>query len=192
VARGMRRRLGQLAFVALLLAAGLAPLAPSSRERAAPVADFPGWPTTFEGRMLTPVEAAPEDSFFARDFPGRIARFTDGRRQIVVRWVSEPTRRLHPAAHCFAGTGYAITPLPLRHAADGALMGCFAARKGATRLRVCEILRDAAGRSWADVSAWYWSALLSPARGAWWSYVIVEPSLDPGANGDAVAYSERR
>jgi hypothetical protein len=187
--RGLIRR---LAFVALLLAAGLAPLAPTSRERAAPAADFPGWPATFEGRPLTAIAAAPEDSFFARDFPGKIARFTDGRRQIVVRWVSEPTRRLHPAAHCFAGTGYAVTPLPLQRAADGALMGCFAARKSGSLLRVCEILRDATGRSWADVSAWYWSALLSPARAAWWSYVIVEPTLDPGAQPATIAYSERR
>lgn len=188
----MRYRIRRLGFVVLLLAAGLAPLAPASRERAAPVEDFPGWPTTFEGRPLTPIAAAPEDSFFARDFPGRIARFTDGSRQLVVRWVSEPTRRLHPAAHCFAGTGYAVAPLPLQHAADGALMGCFSARKGAATLRVCEILRDGEGRSWADVSAWYWSALLSPARAAWWSYVVVEPSLDPGTHADAIAYSERR
>lgn len=176
----MRRRfirppLGRLAFVALLLAAGLAPLAPAGHGSEAPAANFPGWPAAFEGRRLTPMPAAAEDAFFARDFPGRIARFTDGRRQIVLRWVSEPTRRLHPAAHCFAGVGYAIAPQPLRHAPDGALMGCFAARKGAVALRVCEILRDGQGRSWADVSAWYWSALLAPAPGAWWSTVIVEP-----------------
>jgi len=113
----------------------------------------------------------------------------------VLRWISEPTRRLHPAAHCFAGTGYAVAPLPLQRAPDGALMGCFAARKGTIRLRICEILRDGDGRSWADVSAWYWSALLSPAHAAWWSFIIVEqaqPSLDPGGSVDAIAYSGRR
>ncbi len=50
---------------------------------------------------------------FVSGFPGRIARFTDGKREIIVRWVTRETRMLHPAADCFRGMGYAIRPLPI-------------------------------------------------------------------------------
>jgi len=39
-------------------------------------------------------------------FPGRIARFTDGNREIILRYVASPTRTLHPAAECFEAVGY--------------------------------------------------------------------------------------
>ncbi|MFO1061872.1 MAG: hypothetical protein U1E53_33490 [Dongiaceae bacterium] len=172
-----RRLLGPLLGL-LLLAAALAPLLPAARG-GAPEAGFPGWPASFEGRRLTPLSPAAEDAAFAAGFPGRIARFSDGRRQVLLRWVAAATRRLHPAAHCFAGVGYAIEPLPLQRAADGALAGCFAARRGGDRLAVCERVQDGRGGSWADVSSWYWSALLSSAGGGWWSIVTVERLAAP-------------
>jgi hypothetical protein len=118
--------------------------------------------------------ASPQDESFARDFPGRLARFSAGERQVVIRWINAPTRRLHPASHCFQGVGYQLTPLPMARDASGALMGCFSARKAGERLRVCEQLRGAGGQTWPDVSSWYWSALAAPAGSSWWSYVVVE------------------
>jgi len=115
-----------------------------------------------------------EDIWFTRDFPGRVARFAARDRQVVVRWVNSPPRRLHPASQCFHGAGYAVTPAPMRRSRDGALMSCFTARRGAEALAVCEQLRDPVGGSWPDVSAWYWHALMSPAGSAWWSFVVVE------------------
>ena len=163
-----------LLTVALAMAAA-APLLPKATLPAAGgTAVFPGWPETFEGRRLQPMSAGPQDRFFTRDFPGRVARFASADRQVVIRWVNAPTRRLHPATQCFEGAGYQIEPRPMRRAADGALMSCFAAHKHSEALLVCEQLRDERGSSWPDVSAWYWSALAAPAGSGWWSYVIVE------------------
>lgn len=163
--------------VILLATATLAALAPLARSPASSpvVEDFPGWPSQMEGRVLRPEPLAPEDVFFARGFPGRIARFTDGQRHIVVRWVTAPTRQLHPAAHCFRAAGYTVVPAPLRRNADGRLAACFDAKRDGKRLRVCEAIDGTDGQTWTDVSAWYWSALIAPPRESWWSLTFVEP-----------------
>jgi hypothetical protein len=108
------------------------------------------------------------------DFPGRVGRFSDGRREIIIRWVGAPTRRLHPAADCLRGSGYTITPLPGRTDAAGATMGCFRARHGADSMTVCELIRDQRGASWPDVSAWYWNGMLGTSPAPWWSFVVAE------------------
>jgi hypothetical protein len=168
-------------FVVLLALAAGAPLLPKpALPRFTDGAGFPGWPGTHEGVPLARMSPGPQDAWFARDFPGKVARFAAGDRQVVVRWVSAPTRRLHPASQCFAGAGYSIVPLPMRKSADGALMSCFAARRDAETLEVCEQLRGSAGGSWPDVSAWYWHALAAPAGEAWWSFVVVERATSRG------------
>jgi hypothetical protein len=162
-------------FIILLALAAAAPLLPKPElPRLTADAEFPGWPAAYEGQPLARLSPGPQDDWFARDFPGKVARFTTHDRQVVVRWVNSPTRRLHPANHCFAGAGYSLEPLPMRRSADGELMSCFVARKGAEELNVCEQVRASSGGSWPDVSAWYWHALAAPATEAWWSYVVVE------------------
>jgi hypothetical protein len=137
-------------------------------------APFPGWPATHEGRPLTPLPLTAREQSFAEGFPGRIARFTDGHREIILRHVTSATRRLHPASDCYKGLGFEIEPLPLRRDANGQHLGCLSARKGETRHTVCEGLRDANGGAWSDVSQWYWEALLGRSNGPWWSIVIAE------------------
>lgn len=162
-------------FLAVLAFAAAAPLLPKAElPRLTGTAEFPGWPASYEGAPLARMAPGPQDAWFERDFPGRVARFSARDRQVVVRWVNSPTRRLHPASHCFAGAGYAIEPGPMRRSADGGLMSCFVARKGAESLSVCEQFRDSAGASWPDVSAWYWHALTASAGETWWSFVTVE------------------
>ena len=164
-------------LIVLLAASVAAGAAPAFRDRAARAGGeaFPGWPANYEGRRLVPVPLAPRDAVFARGFPGRVARFHDGRRQIVLRWTSGPTRRLHPALHCFRGAGYAVTPAPMTRTAGGAAATCFRATRDGRVLRVCEHLTDGRGRSWPDVSAWWWSAALRPAPGGYWSHVVAQP-----------------
>ena len=53
-------------------------------------------------------------------------------------------------------------------------MGCMRARRGAVSVDVCEVVRDNKGRSWPDVSEWFWHALLNPTGRPWWSYVVVQ------------------
>lgn len=169
----MRARLSILLFGLLAVAAALAPLlrpagATDLAERAGP------WPARFEGRPLTPLAAAPEDRILARAFPGRIARFSDGRRQIVLRRLAAATRRLHPASDCFRAIGYEIAPAPMRLVPGGGPASCFTARRAGLAYLACEQVRDETGRSWPDVSSWYWAALLGTSRGPWLASLTVE------------------
>lgn len=164
------------AVVAFLIACALAAVIPlwAPGRMAQPTIAFPGWPPALEGHPLRALPLTDRESRFTRDFPGRIARFTDGRREWVARWVSAPTRTLHPAADCFRGSGYAITPLPLYRDVQGQSWGAFRAEKPSERLLVREIIRDGAGRTWSDASAWYWAATLNRTHGPWWAYTVAE------------------
>jgi hypothetical protein len=160
------------AFLLAALAAAAAPLAKSHDARAAN-AGFPGWPTHYEGRPLAAMPLTARENAFVRDFPGRVGRFTDGRREIIIRFVDAPTRRLHSTADCFRGIGYSISPMPVRKNASGA-MSCFRAGHGGDSIAVCEMISDEHGSIWPDVSAWYWSAMFGASVGPWWSFVVAE------------------
>jgi hypothetical protein len=163
------------AVVVFLIACALAAAAPLLEPTgAAPLPPFPGWPAALEGHGLRPLPLSAREARFTQSFAGRVARFTDGRREWVVRWVAAPTRMLHPAADCFRGAGYTVTPLPLVCDAEGRHWGAFRAEKPSERLRVRECIRDDAGNSWSDASAWYWAAVLNRTRGPWWAYTVAE------------------
>jgi hypothetical protein len=144
------------AFLLAALAAALAPLLGSNDARATN-AGFPGWPAQYEGRSLTALPLTPRENSFVRDFPGRVGRFSDGEREIIIRWVDAPTRRLHSAADCFRGIGYSITPMPVRKNASDAAMSCFRAGHDGDAVAVCEMIRDEHGSIWP-----------------WWSFVVAE------------------
>jgi len=174
-------KFGALAFI---LAAGLAALAPVGGHRVpgAPKADaFPGWPTVIEGRSVTPLPLTGREHAFAREFPGRIGRFSDGEREYVLRWVASPTRRLHPASDCFRGLGYKVAARPMRLSSAGAPMTCFRASGPRDDFDVCEQVTGVAGGHWSDVSSWYWHALWSGGSAGWWSLVVATPVPRPGA-----------
>jgi hypothetical protein len=163
------------AFLLAATAAALAPLLHRGNDAAlAATRDFPGWPSGYEGHALTQLPLTPREDAFVRDFPGRVGRFSDGRREVIIRWVGAATRLLHPAADCFRGSGYSIVPMPMRRDASGAAMSCFRASREGDRMMVCEVINDARGESWPDVSAWYWNALFSASAAPWWSFVVAE------------------
>ncbi len=162
-------------FALICLLAAAVPLA--SRSEHLVTEDFPGWPVAMEGAALQPLPLSAREARFSRDFPGRVGRFSDGRREWIVRWVTTPTRTLHPAADCFRGSGYRITPLPLHVDAAGRHRGAFLAECADERLRVRECVVDGEGRQWSDVSAWYWAALLTRTRGPWWAYTVAERAV---------------
>jgi hypothetical protein len=171
----MTCRLAIAAFLAATAAAAVAPWAGGLRREAeAAAAAFPGWPARYDGRALVEVPLTAREAVFLRDFPGRVGRFSDGEREIIVRFVGAPTRLLHAAADCFRANGYTITPAPVRRNASGLPMGCFRASLRGESMTVCELLIDAHGESWPDVSAWYWNALLGATTAPWWSFVVAE------------------
>lgn len=140
----------------------------------AAVVAFPGWPSTFEGKTLIQLPLNAIEKTFASDFPGRIARFSDGEREIIVRWVTEGTRKLHPSSDCFQGLGYTVKPLAVHRDQNGSLWASFAATKGDERLLVYERINSDSGETWTDVSAWYWSALRHNGNGSWWAITVAE------------------
>jgi len=163
----------------------LAALAPLASPKPAPVvaAKFPGWPTTFEGRPLRALVLTEVERRFVGAFPGRIGRFSDGEREIVMRWVAAPTRKLHAASDCFKGSGYHVTPLPLE-TTDGARWGAFSAQHRAHLLHVREAVIDADGRRWTDVSAWYWAAVRGETQGPWWAITVAAAGPSRSSQGN--------
>lgn len=171
---------GIAGLVAACALAAASPLLPAPATETAPTR-FPGWPTTFEGDVLHPRAASAAEARFAQSFPGRIGSFAAGGRAVLLRYVEQPTRKLHPAADCYRAGGHTVEPGPLRVDADGRRWSCFEARVARTgearplRWQVCESIRDAAGRSWSDVSSWYWSAAFGDSAGPWWTTTVAEP-----------------
>ena len=173
------RAAGLSVYIGVCALAAAAPLVPRASGARSADAGAPGgaafaWPRQFEGRPLTELPLAGRDRRFADDFPGHVGRFTDGTRELILRFTTRATRRLHPASDCLAAIGFVIQPLPARRGSDATTWGCFAARKPGEALTVCEQIRDAAGRTWPDPSSWYWPALSGGSAGPWWSTTIVE------------------
>jgi len=175
----MRR--SSLCYIVACAFAALIPFlsAPSAPSGNTGTVVFPGWPAELEGKTLTPLPLTELEQRFNNDFPGKIARFSDGKREIVIRWVTEATRKLHPASDCFQGLGYTVKPLAIQRDEKGSLWSSFAATKGNDRLRVYERIHSDDGESWSDVSAWYWAAL-QQGTGSWWAVTVAEkePSTD--------------
>jgi hypothetical protein len=171
------RRSSLFYIVACAVAAFLPFLsAPSESTTNAAAVSFPGWPTEFEGKTLQPLPLTELEERFNADFPGKIGRFTDGKRELIVRWVTEATRKLHPASDCFQGLGYSVTPRPVRRDEKGSLWSSFTATKGNDQLRVYERIHDNYGKTWTDASSWYWAAL-QHGKGSWWAITIAEKEL---------------
>ena len=160
----------------LLLAALLAALTPLLAEDdsdAAPVA-VPAWPHEFQGRPLTPLPMTEQDRRFLAGFPGAVARFTDGERNFILRWVTQPTRKLHPAEDCYRGIGYDVGEARIHADRDGAHWRCFEVTRDGRTHAVCEQLRDVDGAHWTDVSSWYWAATLRRTHGPWLAVTMAD------------------
>ena len=153
-----------------------AALLPALQRDAVPAAidAFPGWPKEWEGEPLREVPLNARELQFNRNFPGRIAKFTDGRRELILRWVTQGTRQLHGSSDCFRGMGYTVTPQPGMIDASRGMWSSFLAERGADRLLVRERITDRSGAEWTDVSAWYWSVLLRRSDGPWLAVTVAE------------------
>lgn len=136
---------------------------------------FVEWPQQFAGMPLQPLALSAVEQRFAEQFPGAIARFSAGRQVITLRHVTQATRKLHPAADCYRGLGYRIKAISVQRRPDrGGLQRCFVASRGGQDLQVCEYIEDAAGQSFSDNSAWYWSALAGRSPGPWRAVTIAQ------------------
>lgn len=130
------------------------------------------WPQQWQGQALRPLALSEVEQRFARQFPGDMARLTDGRQVLVLRRVRQPTRMLHPATDCYLGLGYQVSAIQLEHDAHQRLWRCFEAARAGQRQRVCERIEDAQGQGWTDTSAWYWAAVLGQSQGPWQAVTV--------------------
>jgi len=161
-------------LISLHLAVFLVPFADRQSQSTPPMTSFQQWPETFEGQSLQRLPITAKEQGFSQGFPGKIARFTDGSREIIMRYIEQPSRKLHPSADCLRGAGYTIEPQPVKRDQTGELWGCVLAKKNNLSYRVCERISDQYGNSWYDVSSWFWSVLLKNSQGSWWAITIAE------------------
>ena len=164
--------IGRVAFLGSCIIAGLAPLRLPTHANASTA--LPDWPTQWDGHEISQIPLSVRDERFSENFPGRIAKFTDGSREFIFRWVTTGTRQLHSSADCFRGAGYSITPQPAFRDQSERQWSVFLARRDSRQLRVRERIADQRGREWTDVSAWFWSVALGQTQGPWLSVTAVE------------------
>lgn len=154
-------------------AAALAPLGSATHSVFAVADGFPGWPTAFEGKALTALPLTAVEQRFQASFPGHVGRFTDGEREIIMRWVAQGTRKLHASGDCFKANGYVLTPVPVAQL-GAERWSAFKATKGGATLAVRERIVDSKGGQWSDVSSWYWAVQLGQTTGPWWAITVAE------------------
>ena len=163
-----------LMIIAIYLSACLVPFAGSQSSAQSVDKTFKNWPTEFEGIPLTRLPMTDKERGFSQNFPGKIARFTDGSREIIFRYVERSSRKVHPSSDCLRGSGYSVEPKPISRDQNGKLWGCVLAERGGITYKVCERIYDLSGNSWYDVSSWFWSVLLSNSKGPWWAVTVAE------------------
>jgi hypothetical protein len=161
-------------FLLLCMAAALVPFLSVKAVRHDSVESFSGWPAQFDGKPLQQLELSEREERFAKEFPGQVARFTDGEREFIIRWTMQPSRMIRSAWDCFQGLDYRLHFGPMWRDQQGHPWRTFEAANSGETLRVLERIYDEAGNSWTDVSSWYWAALFGKTDGPWWIVTIVE------------------
>ncbi len=168
-----------LARPALACACLMAPLLLSGPARdPAPPLLAGGMPETFSfGGLTLPLEPQTptrEEAAFSRSFPGSIGVFRRDRDQVIMRRVTQATRRLHPAADCLRAAGYHTGDSVTVRLGDGTTWSRFHATGDGQRLTVHErIVSESNAATWTDVPAWYWSALRRPLNGPWRAETLI-------------------
>lgn len=144
--------------------------APVSSARA----DFPGWPVHFQHHRLTPLEMDPSVLEAFSSFPGKVQAFDSDGGRWILRWIHQPSRQVHPAAHCLRAAGYQIHPQGLQRDPYEMTWAHFEATRDGTVLDVHEQISDTRGEVWTDVSAWYWDAVRGATSGPWWAVTRIQ------------------
>lgn len=162
------------AFIIACVVAAVTPLLPLSHKTKAQDQQFPGWPSQFAQQPLKVLPLNQGELRFENEFPGKLGKFSDGTRETAIRWVTEPTRMLHPASDCLQGLGYSVQPQALWVDQEARRWGCVLATRHDQTIRVRERIYDGAGNEWTDVSAWYWAAAMGKTTGPWWAITVAE------------------
>lgn len=169
---------GRTEMMLLAAAAVLAPVLAMGTPRVPAPPDLGVGPEvfTFQGMTLPlqPMALTETESAFASSFPGTLASYRWGDSQVILRRVTESTRRLHPSPDCLRAAGFETTDAKTVGTGEGGQWSIFHATRGGERFTVHErITSERNGAVWTDVSAWYWSALMNPLNGPWQAETII-------------------
>lgn len=154
--------------------AAIGPLMSSSPQTTSLDA-FSGWPPEFSDPKFQAVRLTKHESAFAESLPGRLGKFTDGRRQFLVQWIAEGSRLVHSSTDCLTKAGYTVKPDPIRIDSFGNRWAAYQATRQGQSYHIMERLYDDSGHEWHDVSTWYWAVLRQKTRGPWWMVTVIEP-----------------
>jgi exosortase/archaeosortase family protein len=129
--------------------------------------------TSFQGVPVTRVALNEAEETFYRDFPGTIAVYEAGYDKIIVRHVKRATRKLHPASHCLRAEGFGIGEETVVEDEEGRWLSYPITRNGEMFHVKEHITCPASGRSWPEISAWFWHALLHTGEGPWQAVTVI-------------------
>ena len=159
--------------VAAMVCIGWHPSSVREDDTAKGVESFPGWPKTFDGETLVEESQNELEQVFAKDFPGRIGRFRAGGRQVILRWTTHATHRVHGSVYCLRAAGWNIEPYPQDRGDDG-VWSVFRATRASDSLTVREQVRCADGTNFPDVPTWFFHAILGRSHGPWWIVTVAD------------------
>lgn len=161
-------------FGVACLAAALAPCFRVDAPEPDGHAQFPGWPATLDGVALVEQPMLPREARFYRDLDGKIGKFSNGERQVVMRWIGSRSRKFHMTGRCYKAVGYETRPVGSRTDVHGRTWGGFEATRRKETQHVYECIFDERGGSWPDEAAWRWASTCGKTSGPWWAITVVE------------------
>lgn len=144
--------------------------------------------TTFRGNSLLPVAMTDGEAAFYDDFPGATGYFNIDDRpgeSVFLRYVEQPTRKLHAAEGCYRASGYQIeysdnVQVRVEELSEEPLQWSqFSIREGDCLFWVRQVtLSLTTGASYPDVPAWYWQTMFSSRDpGPWLSVTWKLPAI---------------
>ena len=130
--------------------------------------------THYQGIPVTRVTLNEAEQTFYRDFPGTIAVYETNRQKLIVRQINRATRKLHPASHCLRAEGFRIGRETVLKDGHGVAWLSYPITRHGEILHVKEHIRcPTSGRSWPEISAWFWHAFLNPGDGPWQAVTVI-------------------
>ncbi|MCP5534637.1 MAG: hypothetical protein H7A51_00195 [Akkermansiaceae bacterium] len=132
------------------------------------------WPAEFDGEPLIRLDQTAFEKSFQRDFPGSIATFRCGGKQVILRHITTASRKLHPSSDCLRASGYHIGAMRIQTDDKNRQWAGYTAINPDNTYIVLERIIDTRGNTWTDVSSWYWHALIHPDRAPWLAQTVIQ------------------
>jgi exosortase/archaeosortase family protein len=137
-----------------------------------------GWPTSLYEETLTPAELSPFERASFKHFPGSVARFETEKYRVIIFFIEEVTRELHSRALCLEAAGFKVHLKEGFTDRNGCRWSSMTAEKTVNgrplSVPFLESTFDSRGKSFSDLSEWYWSVFLGNTTGPWWHYSLEE------------------